>query len=163
MKIHLALGGIGSWTGAKNSVNTGAVTVKVNAQLNSRHSFYLSGIALSTAIDSFNAGTLSIDSDYDITQDTFGEGYDGPIRNYISIGQISNDNYDESTGNRFNTDPNGFALACANWYCTAEQSQLTSVYTSESTPSILSIINGDDAYNTELDEDGLPTLKVFNE
>ena len=44
----------------------------------------------------------------------------------IMMSQIQdkrNDNYDESTGNRFNTDPNGFALACANWYCTAEQSQ----------------------------------------
>ena len=160
---NIALGGIGSWTGAKNSVNTGDVTVKVNAQLNSRHCFYLSGIALSTAIDSFNAGTLSIDSDYDITQDTFGEGYDGPKKNYISIGQISNDNYDESTGNRFNTDPNGFALACANWYCTAEQSQSVGIYTTEEAPDILSIINGDNAFNDELDEDGLPTLKVFNE
>ena len=46
---------------------------------------------------------------------------------------------------------------------TLEIYEAAGTYTTEEAPDILSIINGDGAFNDELDEDGLPTLKAFNQ
>ena len=86
--------------------------------------------------------------------------------NYISIGQITTEftsNYSNYTGNKWNKDPNGIALGCygKNPSCTLEESNAIGSYTTEEAPDILSIINGDDAFEIK-EGDTLPTLKVFN-
>ena len=83
----------------------------------------------------------------------------------IIIGEISATGRDGHSNNKFNTDPNGKALGCygfSDWTsCTQEKLELTGTYTTEETPSILSIINGDDAFEIK-DGETLPTLKIFN-
>ncbi len=161
----IEVGGISTFKTINNSVNKGNITIKINAPYSGRKSFYLAGIsAINGANNSFNAGTISFDDDalgHSIYDDTFPDPWnnDQPTPHYIALGQICFDKT-ENGNNKFNTDPNGFAIPSLLY--TAEESLTTGSYTTEEEPSILSIINGDDAFNSELDENGLPTLKAFN-
>ena len=149
-----------------NSVNTGNITLTMMESYPSSNSFYIGGIGIRDAVtNSFNAGTLTIDdsalghSIYDEEYTSYGETY----KHNIWIGEINS--YILSSGssnNKFNTDPNNKSYYCFS-NCTQENLDTVGVYTTESTPSILSVINGDNAFNDELDEEGLPTLKAFNE
>jgi hypothetical protein len=131
-----------------NSVNKGNITVTRSSAINS--GINVGGISVSGAKDCFNAGTINVPES----------------TSQRKVGQILNEYNTSSTGNKFNTDPNGFAIGCIGlpgWdSCTPEASLGVGTYTTEEAPDILSIINGDNAFNDELDEDGLPTLKVFN-
>ena len=148
-----------------NSVNAGNITLIPKQSYTSSNSFYIGGIGIRDAVtNSFNSGILSIDdsalghSMYDEEFISYGETY----KHNIWIGEINS--YILSSGssnNKFNTDPNNKSYYCFS-NCTPENLNTVGVYTNEETPSILSIINGDNAFNDELDEDGLPTLKAFN-
>jgi hypothetical protein len=132
-----------------NSVNKGNITVTSSGPISS--GINVGGISVSGANNCFNAGTINV-----------------PESTYQrKVGQILHEYNTSSTGNKFNTDPNGFAIGCiglSGWdSCTSESSLGVGTYTTEEAPDILSIINGDGAFNDELDEDGLPTLKAFNE
>ena len=147
---------------AVNSVNAGNITVKfVNDGNIESHYTYLNGISLYTATDCFNAGTVSIvhDNMEPYTRDFI------EARSKLKVGEINSlIGNTPSSNNKFNTDSNSKALGCYPFdTCTLEASETVGTYTSDPAPSILSIINGDNAFNDELDEDGLPTLKVFNE
>ena len=144
--------GINAQGKSVNSVNTGSITV------NFADSSYLTnseifGLAASSTNNSFNAGPISFGS-YEVITDA---------SKYFFVSEVTNSNYN-SSGNKWNTNPNGVAIGCIGRRneCTLEASQEVGQYTTEDEPDILSIINGDNAFNDELDEDGLPTLKVFN-
>ena len=81
--------------------------------------------------------------------------------NGVYIGEINGSIYN-STGNKFKN-PDGVALGCiGRWNsCNLEASQNVGVYTTENAPDIMSVINGDDAFEIKEGET-LPTLKVFN-
>ena len=138
-----------SFSGAPtiNSVNKGNITVTRSSSINS--SINVGGISVSGAKNCFNAGTINVPES----------------TSQRKVGQILNETNNNSTGNKFNTDPNGFAIGCIGIpgydSCTPEASQNVGVYTTEETPDILSIINGDDAFEIKSGET-LPTLKVFN-
>ena len=140
-----------SFSGAPtvNSVNKGNITVTSSGPISS--GINVGGISVSGANDCFNAGTITVPES----------------TSQRKVGQIIHEYNTSSTGNKFNTDPNGFAIGCIGvpYYdqCTPEASLGVGTYTTEEAPDILSIINGDNAFNDELDEDGLPTLRVFNE
>ena len=143
--LNLSFSGVSS----VNSVNKGNITVTRDGTINSMAN--IGGISVSGANNCFNAGKITVPE----------------FSNTKKVGQILTDTSSSSTGNKFNTDPNGFAIGCIGlpYYdsCTVEASNAVGTYTTEDAPDILSIINGDNAYNDELDEDGLPTLKVFND
>ena len=143
--LNLSFSGVPS----VNSVNKGNITVTRDGTINSMAN--IAGISVSGANNCFNAGTITVPE----------------FSNTKKVGQILTENDGSSTGNKFNTDPNGFAIGCIGlpYYdsCTVEASNAVGTYTTEDAPDILSIINGDNAYNDELDEDGLPTLRAFNE
>ena len=132
-----------------NSVNKGNITVTSSGPISS--GINVGGISVSGANNCFNAGTITVPES----------------TSQRKVGQIIHEYNTSSTGNKFNTDPNGFAIGCiglSGWdSCTSESSLGVGTYTTEEAPDILSIINGDGAFNDELDEDGLPTLKAFNE
>ena len=132
-----------------NSVNKGNITVTRSNSIDS--GINVGGISVSGANNCFNAGTITVPES----------------TSQRKVGQILNETNSSSTGNKFNTDPNGFAIGCIGIpgydHCTSEASLGVGTYTDEEAPDILSIINGDNAFNDELDEDGLPTLRVFNE
>ena len=164
------IGGISVFNGAENSVNTGDITVIVNAPYTSPVSMYIGGIDLwSTTTNCFNAGTITIDDsalDHPVAQDEIDDGWGNIGKHSMYIGQILGQKSTSSSGNKFNTDPNGFAIGCIGlpgWdSCTPELSEQIGTYTTEEAPDILSIINGDDAFEIK-EGDTLPTLKVFNE
>ena len=119
------------------------------------------------SINGFNAGEVTVDDsalDHSIYDEEF-TSYGHTYKHQILIGEITTHAY-SSSGNKFNTDPNKFALGCYGidgWTnCTLEKSQEIGTYTTEEAPDILSIINGDDAFEIKEGET-LPTLKVFNE
>ena len=157
-----------SYGEASNSVNTGNITLAINQPYTAQRSFYLGGISLwSNATNNFNAGTITLDDSalgHSIYDEEFTNTYGDTYKHSIYIGEINANYTSESSGNRYNTDPNNKPFYCTSdfWYCTQEKLDAVGTYTTESTPSILSIINGDNAFNDELDEDGLPTLRVFN-
>ena len=132
-----------------NSVNKGNITVTRSSSISS--GINVGGISVSGANDCFNAGTITVPES----------------TSQRKVGQIIHEYNTSSTGNKFNTDPNGFAIGCIGlpgWdSCTSESSLGVGTYTTEEAPDILSIINEDNAFNDELDEEGLPTLRVFNE
>ena len=138
-----------SFSGAPtiNSVNKGNITVTRSSSIDS--GINVGGISVSGAKNCFNAGTINVPES----------------TSQRKVGQILNETNSSSTGNKFNTDPNGFAIGCIGIpgynSCTPESSQNVGVYTTESAPDILSIINGDDAFEIKQGET-LPTLKVFN-
>ena len=142
-----------------DSVNKGSVIIIVNEPYTYEHEFSLSGITTGLTTNSFNAGELKID-DSALTTKLSEDG----LPHVYFIGQINRNNL-ESTGNKFNTTSEGKALGCVGVWpgCTEAVSNNIGIYTDEEAPDILSIINGDNAFNDELDEDGLPTLKVFNQ
>ena len=152
------ISGISSSTNAENCVNTGNLLVKYTRPVVPSYNVYIAGITFNgSATNCFNAGKIDIDE----------TGLETPLtedeRNRIAIGQIS---FAQSgSGNKWNTDPNGHASGCLgnSNNCSLEGDQATGTYTTEDAPDILSIINGDGAFNDELDEYGLPTLKAFNE
>ena len=146
-----------------DSVNAGNITITVKQPTTFPSRSYIGGISNTRPKNCFNGGTITFDD----------SALDEPINmniseyNYISIGQItteSTSDYSNYTGNKWNTDANGLALGCYGKtpYCTLEESASIGSYTTESTPDILSIINGDDAFEIK-EGDTLPTLKVFNE
>ena len=150
------LGGISNGGNDTNCVNTGNITVNVQTPFTEASRFNIAGIQAysSRATNCFNAGTITISDDI---------LNDGLAHNY-QIGEIGSDNSSSSSGNKWNHTSNYPALGCANAssYPCPEQSAAAGSYTTEETPSILSIINGDDAFEI-LEGDTLPTLKVFNE
>ena len=171
----IQIGGISrQWSDTTNSVNAGNIIVNINSRLRDRNTIYLSGITNNGGSNNFNAGTITID-DSALTTPLVNDLADNGEKHYIAIGEIGWGYEDSYRGNKFNTNQNNKALGCLYAVengltepeyigtCLLENSVLVGTYTDEETPSILSIINGDDAYNDELDEYGLPTLKVFNE
>ena len=145
-----------------NSVNTGNITFIVKyPNLTTNNRIDISGISVRSGnvINSFNSGILTID-DSNLTTSLDDAGL-GSIK---YIGEIQSGYNANSTGNKFKNQ-SGKALGCygIDSSCTLEQNNATGSYTTENVPSILSIINGDNKFNTELDEDGLPTLKAFND
>jgi hypothetical protein len=104
--------------------------------------------------NSFNAGTITYDASAITT----------PMStNTIYFGEITGTYRSGSSGNKFKNQ-NGFALGCygVDSSCTLEQSQAVGTYTRDDAPDILSIINGDDAFEI-LEGEELPTLKAFNQ
>ena len=165
--IPFGISGV-TYASATNSVNAGNITVTINQPYTESRSFYIAGISLwSSVTNSFNAGTITLDDSalgHSIYDEEFVSG-DYTYHHSIYIGEINGSYSSSSTGNKYNTNANNKPFYCTseNWYCTQEKLDAVGTYTTEDTPSILSVINGDNAFNTELDEDGLPTLKVFNE
>ncbi len=151
--------GIATYASANGCVNTGKVTLVADEPLESPHLISMDGISYYGGNNNFNAGELVID-DSALTTPIRQDGLSHSIR----LGQIT-EGYTAREGNKFNTDPNNKAIGCYGIWpqCTDEASLAVGVYTTEEAPSILSIINGDNAYNDELDDDGLPTLRAFNE
>lgn len=155
------IGGISNYasSGINNCVNAGNITVKINKPLTIKHSFSIQGIGFNSPItNSFNAGVISIDDSAlatPISEDRFD---DQP--HSISIGEIT---YapGANTGNKFNTDPSHYALGLAPNSVSAELSEQNGLYTTDPTPDILSIINGNNAFEIK-SGDTLPTLKAFN-
>ncbi len=143
-------GGIGtSDARVLNSVNKGNLTINVTKPLENPLYINMAGVSYYAAAsgwgesrNNFNAGTLSINSNYDITQDDFNGS-----KHTIRLGEIAVQNYSgslsENLGNKFNTDPSKKALGCngIDSSCTDEQSNFAGQYTDEETPDILSIIN----------------------
>ena len=155
-----AVSGITTYADAINSVNTGNITVTMGNYSNEQNvrNIYLSGITQNNAKNCFNAGTMSI-----LNAD--GSPLNPDLINadnerYIKIGEITMYHSSSSTGNKFKN-PNGYAVSQVPFSSTVEQSEAVGVYTEEEVPSILSIINGDDAFEIKEGET-LPTLKVFN-
>ena len=154
------LGGIvaGSAFGpVSKTVNTGNITASIKQPFTGAKNMVISGIITDTgkSIDGFNSGVLTID---DSASPIAGDGFN----HSIYIGEIAKSYYDISTGNKF-TNTSGFALGCyQRGECTLEESQAVGISTEEDEPSILSIINGDDAFEIKSGE-SLPTLKVFNQ
>ncbi|MBR3489963.1 MAG: hypothetical protein IKH36_00575 [Bacilli bacterium] len=130
-----------------NSVNKGNITVTRSSSIDS--GINVGGISVSGAKDCFNAGTITVPES----------------TSQRKVGQIIHEYNTSSTGNKFNTDPNGFAIGCIGlpgWdSCTSESSLGVGTYTTEEAPDILSIINGDNTFEIKQGET-LPTLKVFN-
>ena len=149
--------GIATYANVNNCVNTGDITIVADEPLGTKHLIEVHGISYFSSINSFNAGKLSLD-DSALDTPVAEDGYAHSIR----VGQITEES---GSGNKFNSDPTGHATDCYGRLsrCTLEADHAVGVYTDEEAPSILSIINGDNAFNDELDEYGLPTLKVFNE
>ena len=153
------VGGIAGTNSATNSVNAGNITLKINQTYGSAITGFVSGISsVYNATNCFNAGNITLDYAEGVTP----MSEDG-LAHDLRIGQISE--YSGSN-NKFNTDPDGFATGCLTGKrpsenCTIEHSLTVGTYTTEETPDILSIINGDDAFEIKEGET-LPTLKVFN-
>ncbi|MBR4830280.1 MAG: hypothetical protein IKZ96_00740 [Bacilli bacterium] len=151
-----------------NSVNAGNITVIVNSPYTSSRTMYIGGITDWTkATNSFNSGIIEINDsalEHPISEDEFIE-YGHTYKHSILIGQIIATRDLSSSGNKYNTDPNKMAFGCyglSGWTdCSLEQSETAGTYTTEAAPDILSIINGDDAFEIKPGET-LPTLKVFN-
>ena len=160
--LGFQLSGI-SYRDVSNSVNTGNITLTINQPYTKSQSFYLAGISdFGKVTNSFNAGTFVID-DSPLGHSIYDEEFDS-YKHSIYVGEINSDHENGTSGNKFNTDPTNKSYYCRpEWsYCTQADLDAAGVYSNEGTPDILSIINGDNAFNDELDEDGLPTLKVFN-
>ena len=174
------ISGIASGGTVSNSVNKGDITLVMDAPYIRAHEISMLGITrYGQAQNCFNAGTISIgDSklDHPVVEDNFDGNkhkiYLGEILSYHEAGSA----WATSKNNKFNTNQNNYTLGCfyslnnglpfGSYYegiCTTANSDDAGSYTTEDAPDILSIINGDNAFNDELDEDGLPTLKVFNE
>ena len=161
---YIYMGGIATCSGKsfKKCVNTGTVKVKVNKPLEKAVYFNLSGIhnyAGGTVTNSFNAGEIVID-DSGLQTSLANDG----LNHIIFIGEIQTYYNSGSTGNKFNINPNGYAVGQypINTNITLEQSQAVGQYTTDATPDIISIINGDNAFELKEGET-LPTLKVFNQ
>ncbi len=164
------LGGISTYGTVTNAVNTGKLTLVVNKPYSANKYIYLGGISsMGASVNGFNAGIATVDDsalDHSIYDEEFISG--STIQKHqIIIGEITSNGRNGNSNNKFNTNPNGKALGCyevEGWTsCTLEKALEAGTYTDEETPSILSIINGDNAFNDELDGDGLPTLRAFNE
>ena len=150
--------GVATYASTNNCVNTGTVKLVVTEPLLSKHLIQMNGISYNSSNNSFNAGRVEIDD----------SALDTPVRedgvnHSIRIGQIT-ESYNGGTGGKWNTDPTLHAIGCYGIWpqCTDEAADAVGIYVDEDTPDILSIINGDDAFEI-LDGETLPTLKVFNE
>ena len=160
------LGGISTYDTVTNAVNTGNVTLVVNVPYTEPKYIYLGGISsMGASVNGFNAGNVSVD-DSALDHSIYDEEFNGQ-KHEIILGEITGNGRNGNSNNKFNTNSNGKALGCYgfdDWSsCTLELNEAAGTYTTEEAPDILSIINGDGAFNDELDEDGLPTLKVFNQ
>ncbi len=145
------LAGISTGGSDTNAVNVGNIIVNVKTPYESANTFRIGGIQAysSTATNCFNAGIITI------SDDILNDG----LAHTFNIGEIGSDSGSFS-GNKWNHTSSYPALGCGNTTCTA-QSEAAGSYTEEATPDILSIINGDDAFEIK-EGDTLPTLKVFN-
>jgi hypothetical protein len=149
--------GIATYASANNCVNTGNLKLVVTEPLIIYHLIQMNGIAYNGASNSFNAGKIEIDDsalDTPISEDG--------LPHLIRIGQIT-ESYNAGTGNKWNTDPTAHSIGCYGIrpQCTDEAADAVGIYVNEDTPDILSIINGDDAFEIK-EGDTLPTLKIFN-
>ena len=151
-----------------NAVNKGKVTIKINEPYSTYKYLYLGGISsMGSSVNGFNAGVVSVDDsalDHSIYDEEFTSG--STINKHeIILGEITGNGRNGNSNNKFNTNPNGKALGCygfESWSsCTLELNVGAGTYTTESAPDILSIINGDDAFEIKQGET-LPTLKAFN-
>ena len=160
------LGGINVGGTTTNSVNTGTVSAIIKQPYTSYAFMEMGGInANGTAINSFNAGTVLVDEtalDHSVSEDSFEGSEDWYRHHHIYIGEIIGETSSSSTGNKFNTKSDGYATCYFTNICDTTASASVGQYTTESTPDILSIINGDDAFEIK-EGDTLPTLKVFNQ
>ncbi len=143
---------------ATSCVNTGNIKVIVTAPYTQNYTdLYLDGIVyMGTTINGFNAGKIEYD-DSALDTPLINDGYE----RLIQIGEIVDYYNASSTGNKF-TNPNGYAVAqyTTGWQ-TLEQSLAVGQYTTDPVPSVLSIINDENAFEVKSGET-LPTLKVFN-
>ena len=153
--------GIATYASVTNSVNKGKITIKVDEPLGSQTLIQINGISYNSSTNSFNAGQIEID-DSDLVVKIANDG----LNHRIQKGQITADQ-SSGTGNKWNTDSNGYAIGCMtlanpNSNCTLANSISIGEYTTEATPDVLSIINGNNAFEI-LEGDTLPTLKIFNQ
>jgi hypothetical protein len=148
--------GVATYAQTTNTVNVGTITLKVDEPLGSPTMIEMNGVSYNSATNGFNAGNIVID---DSTLDT-PIAEDG-LSHSIRIGQITRQ---YGTGNKWNTDPSGHATGCLGILsaCTQETDEEVGSYTTDEAPLILSIINGNNAFEIK-EGDTLPTLKVFNE
>ncbi len=158
------LAGIATTGTVTNVVNTGSITLVVNEPYSTNKYMYLAGISsMGASVNGFNAGTVSVD-DSALDHSIYDEVFNGN-KHQIILGEITGNGRNGNSNNKFNTNPNGKALGCYGvdgWSsCTLEINESAGTYTTEDAPSILSIINGDDAFEIKSGET-LPTLKVFN-
>jgi hypothetical protein len=158
--------GISTYGTVTNAVNTGKATIKIDKPYTTNKYLYLGGISsMGGSVNGFNAGEVSID-DSALGHSIYDEEFNGN-KHQIILGEITGNGRNGNSNNKFNTNSNGKALGCYGvdgWTsCTLEINEAAGTYTTEEAPDILSIINGDGAFNDELDEDGLPTLKAFNQ
>ena len=154
------ISGIGT-ENINNSVNTGNITLKLNTPFTSQQTISISGIGGDSNIylvkNSFNSGTITLD-DSDLPTPV----RDDSLGHIVYVGEIQSLYNSNSSNNKFRN-ASGFALGCyQRGECTLEESNAVGISTEDSEPSILSIINGDDAFEIKSGET-LPTLKVFNQ
>ena len=142
-----------------NCVNTGNITVNVNEPRTQTTSIFVSGISyMENVYNSFNAGTLTI-NDSALDTPLSSDGYN----HKLDIGEIAQRYGGHQTyNNKFNSNPDGHAVGSYPRDNVLSESLEVGTYTDEATPSILSIINGDNAFEIKSGET-LPTLKVFNQ
>ena len=165
----------------ENVYNSGNITIKNSNPIYysrvSGISFYSSSAGLRNA---YNLGNIYAEN---LTDTIFSgitlSSYDQPVLNSVNLGNITL----KFTSAFSNVGSSSINAISANDYTNCYNGGIFSLDTSELDasvaaeienntyinqihddiiPDILSIINGDGAYNDELDEDGLPTLKVFN-
>ena len=159
------ISGISSYGVVTNAVNKGKVTIKINEPYSTNKNLYLGGISSEGgSVNGFNAGVVSVD-DSALDHSIYDEEFNGN-KHQIILGEITGDGRNGNSNNKYNSNPNGKALGCygfPEWTsCTLEINEAAGTYTTESAPDILSIINGDDAFEIKPGET-LPTLKVFNQ
>ena len=158
------LAGISTYGTVTNAVNTGSITLVVDQPYSTNKYMYLGGISsMGASVNGFNAGKVSVD-DSALDHSIYDEEFNGK-KHQIILGEITGNGRNGSSNNKFNTNPNGKALGCYGvdgWTsCTLEIYEATGTYTTEEAPDILSIINGDDAFEIKEGET-LPTLKALN-
>ena len=158
------LAGISTYGTVTNAVNTGSITLVVDQPYSKYKYMYLGGISsMGASVNGFNAGKVSVD-DSKLHHSIYDEEFNGH-KHQIILGEITGNGRDRNSNNKYNSNPNGKALGCYGvdgWTsCTLEKSQEIGTYTTEEEPDILSIINGDDAFEIK-EGDTLPTLKAFN-
>ena len=166
MRINrsLIVGGITNYAPVTNSVNAGNITVKTGQPSSPTSSMYIIGIADGTTTNCFNSGTITA---LDSNSNPLSIDYLNDPDNYFYLGEINPYYYDgiRSTGNKFNTSPDKYAIGRVPTEYTPEQAELIGTYTTEEVPDILSIINAgeeDGGAFEILEGETLPTLKAFN-
>ena len=184
-RVSIIIGGIGAQGNRTNTYNMGNITANINKKKGSGGSQTIAGIgAQGGSTNSVNTGNITVtfaDESYISDVDTYGICYDSANGNFqagtisygdyqavtnagnrVYVGEINGTTYN-SANNKFKN-PNGVAIGCIGYFntCTIEASEAVGTYTTEDAPDIMSVINGDDAFEI-LEGETLPTLKIFNE